>query len=80
VADRSLTGLRVARELDRIAEVRGLPLTTTRIRKRRPSLSTSAAKSRLQRWFGACGSVSGARVPSARLRPPRLRTASRSSR
>ena len=48
--------------------------TTTRSRRRRPSLSTSAAKSRLQRWFGACGIVSGARVPSARLRPPRFLT------
>ena len=27
-----------------------------------------------QRWFGACGIVIGARVPSARLRPPRRRT------
>ena len=33
-----------------------------------------------QRWFGPWGIVIGARVPSARLRPPRRRTCSRSSR
>ena len=37
-------------------------------------------KSRLQRWFVPCGIVIGARVPSARLRPPRFLTVSRSSR
>ena len=49
-------------------------------RKRRPSSSMSETKSRLQRWFGPCGRVIGARVPSARLRPPRRLTVSRSSR
>ena len=52
---------------------------THRIPNRRPSTSVSDTKSRLQRWFGPCGIAIGARVPSARLRPPRLRTASRSS-
>jgi hypothetical protein len=37
-------------------------------------LSWSCRKSIDQRWFGPCGRVSGARVPSARLRPPRRRT------
>ena len=41
-------------------------------RKRRPQLSVSATKSRLQRWFGPSGSAMGARVPVARLRPRRL--------
>lgn len=36
-------------------------------------------KSRLQRSFGRVGMVIGRRVPSARLRPRRRRTASRSS-
>ena len=44
------------------------------------SARASETKSRLQRWFGPCGSAIGARVPIARLRPPRLRTVSRSSR
>ena len=38
------------------------------------------AKSRLQRWSGPCGKAIGARVARARLRPPRRRTVSRSSR
>ena len=42
--------------------------------------SVSETKSSDQRWFGPCGIVIGARVPRARLRPPRLRTVSRSSR
>jgi hypothetical protein len=53
--------------------------TRARIRKRRPSLVASLAKSRDQRWFKACGIASGALVPSARLRPPRRRTCSHSS-
>jgi hypothetical protein len=40
----------------------------------------SETKSSDQRWFGPCGSVIGARVPSARFRPPRRRTLSPSSR
>jgi hypothetical protein len=39
--------------------------TTARMRKRRPSVIASDRKSRLQRWFGPCGSAIGARV-----RPP----------
>src|SRR5690242_8630909 len=53
--------------------------TTARMRKRRPSLSWSCRKSSDQRWLGPCGTVSGALVPSARLRPPRRRTCNRSS-
>jgi hypothetical protein len=49
-------------------------------RSRRPQDSTSATKSSDQRWFGRCGIVIGARVPVARLRPRRRRTASPSSR
>ena len=41
--------------------------------------NVSLTKSSDQRWFGPCGSVIGARVPSALLRPPRRRTWSRSS-
>ena len=37
------------------------------------------AKSSDQRWLGPCGRAIGARVPEARLRPPRRRTCSRSS-
>jgi len=37
--------------------------------ERRPSVKASDTKSRLQRWFGPCGIVIGALVPSARLRP-----------
>ena len=48
-------------------------------RKRRPSTRASEAKSTDQRWFGPWGIVTGARVPSARLRPPRLRTTNRPS-
>ena len=54
--------------------------TTARMRNRRPSVSWSETKSRLQRWLGACGVSIGRRVPMARLRPPRRRTVSRSSR
>ena len=43
-------------------------------------VSVSEAKSRLQRWLAFCGIAIGALAPSARLRPPRLRTVSRSSR
>ena len=39
-----------------------------------------AAKSIDERSFGICGTVMGARVPSALLRPPRRRTTRRSSR
>lgn len=49
-------------------------------RNRRPQDSASDTKSKLQRWFAPCGIAIGARVPSARFRPPRLRTVSRSSR
>ena len=35
---------------------------TVRMRKRRPSSSVSETKSRLQRWFGSCGTAAGARV------------------
>src|ERR1700731_5120697 len=51
-----------------------------RMRKRRPSVSWSETKSRLQRSLGANGIIIGALVPIARLRPPRRRTASFSSR
>ena len=54
--------------------------TTAKMRKRRRSAKAFDGKSRLQRWFGPCGIAIGARVPSARLRPPRRRTCRRSSR
>src|SRR6202795_432761 len=54
--------------------------TTARMRKRRASVSWSETKSRLQRWLAASGVAIGRRVPIARLRPPRRRTVSRSSR
>jgi len=54
--------------------------TTARMRKRRPSVSWSETKSRLQRWSAATGVTIGRLVPIARLRPPRRRTISRSSR
>ena len=54
--------------------------TTHRMRKRRPSLSASTTKSSDHRWLIAPGSVIGALVPSARLRPLRRRTMSFSSR
>ena len=54
--------------------------TTVRMRNRRPQAGLSDTKSRLQRWFGPSGSVIGALVPSARLRPPRRRTFNPSSR
>jgi hypothetical protein len=38
------------------------------------------AKSTDERWLGAWGTIIGARVPKARLRPPRRRTPSRPSR
>lgn len=53
---------------------------TARTRNPRPSLRASLTKSKDQRWFGPCGSAVGARVPSARFRPRRRRTASPSSR
>jgi len=53
--------------------------TTARMRNLRLSVNVSLTKSRDQRWFGPCGNVSGALVPSALLRPPRRRTCSRSS-
>ena len=40
----------------------------------------SETKSKDHRWFGSCGIAIGARVPCARLRPPRLRTVRPSSR
>ncbi len=45
--------------------------TMARMRKRRPSLSVSETKSSDQRWLIVSGSAIGARVPNARLRPPR---------
>jgi len=54
--------------------------TTASTRNRRPQDSASATKSSDQRWFGPCGTAIGARVPVARLRPRRRRTASPSSR
>ena len=53
---------------------------TVRMRKRRPSVSWSATKSSDQRSLGRSGTSMGARVPMARLRPPRRRTESFSSR
>ena len=41
--------------------------TTVSMRKRRPSLKTSATKSKLQRWLGPRSSAMGARVPRTRL-------------
>jgi Arylsulfotransferase (ASST) len=55
------------------------PSTTTRMRKRRAARQ-SETKSSDQRWSGAFGTVSGARVPVARLRPRRRRTTRPSSR
>src|SRR6056297_2544814 len=49
--------------------------TTTKTRKCRPSVKLSDTKSIDQRMFGPLGSEIGARVPSARLRPPRFLTA-----
>jgi len=49
-------------------------------RNRRPQANASDTKSSDQRWLGSCGIAIGTRVPSARFRPPRLRTVSRSSR
>ena len=54
--------------------------TTARTRNRRPSVNASLTKSRLQRSFGRSGRTIGRRVPKARLRPPRRRTCSLSSR
>ena len=48
--------------------------TIARMRNRRLSVSVSLTKSSDQRWFGPCGNVNGALVPSALLRPPRRRT------
>src|SRR5438874_1270370 len=46
----------------------------------RPSMNWSATKSSDQRSFGSCGTSIGARVPRARLRPPRGHTERCSSR
>ena len=54
--------------------------TIARMRKRRLSVKASDTKSSDQRSFGPFGSAIGARTPNARLRPPRLRTCSFSSR
>ena len=51
-----------------------------RTRNRRPSVNWLETKSRLQRSLGRSGTSMGARVPMARLRPPRRRTESFSSR
>ena len=51
-----------------------------RIRKRRPQMNWSETKSRDHRSFGAKGTGIGTLMPRALLRPPRLRTMSRSSR
>jgi hypothetical protein len=48
--------------------------------QRRLLVMASDRKSKLQRWFGPCGSAIGARVPKARLQLPRRRACSRSSR
>ena len=48
--------------------------TTVSTRKRRPSVSWSDTKSSDQSWVSISGNVIGARVPIARLRPPRRRT------
>jgi hypothetical protein len=53
--------------------------TTHSIRNRRPSDRLSDTKSSDHRWFGPSGTAIGARVPKARLRPPRRRTCKRSS-
>jgi len=53
--------------------------TIARMRKRRLHTSASDTKSSAQHWFGPCGTANGARVPGARLRPPRRRTFSPSS-
>ena len=53
---------------------------TVMIRNRRQSVSWSDTKSNDPRWFGIRGSTIGARVPMARLRPPRRRTCNCSSR
>src|SRR5690606_28892363 len=53
---------------------------THRIRQWRPSVSVSETKSRLLHWLAFCGFAIGALMPSARLRPLRLRNVSRSSR
>ena len=54
--------------------------TMHKMRKRRPSPSASETQSSDQRWLIARGMAVGARVPSARLRRPRRRTISFSSR
>ena len=54
--------------------------TTVRMRKRRPQVSWSDTKSSDHRSFGIIGASIGALVPIARLRPPRRRTVSFSSR
>src|SRR3954467_6814736 len=46
--------------------------TSVRMRKRRPLTSVSATKSSDQRRLRSCGTAIGARVPRARLRPPRF--------
>ncbi|GEM_PF-6870838 len=53
---------------------------TVKMRKGRPSIIWSEAKSNDQRWLATIGRSSGRRVPIARFRPPRRRTVSRSSR
>lgn len=59
---------------DRIVDDRGQALPAEVVddaqdRKRRPSVSVSETKSRLQRWLAPCGIPIGALVPNARLRP-----------
>ena len=49
--------------------------TMARMRKRRPALSVSETKSSDPRWLMATVRTIGARVPSARWRPPRWLTA-----
>lgn len=48
--------------------------TTHRMRNRLLHVRVSETKSSDQRWFGPSGNTIGARVPKARLRPPRRRT------
>ena len=53
---------------------------TFRMRNLRPHERLSDTKSSDHRWFGPCGIAMGVLVPTARLRPPRLRTVNPSSR
>jgi hypothetical protein len=76
---------RFNRALERACEkqlvgIREIGTTTYLWLQRQQADEGSATKSSDQRSFGSCGTSIGARVPKARLRPPRRRTVSRSSR